>query len=125
MENQIIKLKTNANKREQVVWNGQLYWYFRKNISGTIRYICSKKTTNKCGASITLDGDTCKQNGIHDHQRMTESEIKCLIEFQNLKDNVLNNIGLSVHILFTDMEERLVTQNVNPKEIAAIIPCFR
>ena len=34
----------------------------------------------------------------------------------------MNNIGLSVHNLFTDMEERQVAQNVNPKEIAAFIP---
>ena len=33
------------------------------------------------------------ENGIHDHQRMTESEITCLVENQKLKVKVSKNKG--------------------------------
>ena len=87
--NDITKQAGHEVTLKQIIYLNHIYWWFRDN-KNSVRYVCKQKNCKKykCTASLTLTN--------HNHNDMSETEIKAYSELQNLKISVESDSNVSI-----------------------------
>lgn len=121
---QLRYVDTNHGHHKQVVYNNFLYWWFVDNKTSS-RYICCKKSNNKCKGSITIANDqVIRESNNHNHLGICNSEIEVLCGKQDLKQEVETDLSRMPNELYKNKQADL--QTMVPDDILRkFLPTFK